>query len=38
MTIPFQLNLGAILNEFKDAADQAAYVILWVVSGGLPLL
>ena len=38
VTIPFQLNLGAILNEVKDAADQAAYVILWVVSGGLPLL
>jgi len=34
VTIPFTLDLGAVLQELKGALDRACYVILWDTSGG----
>ena len=34
VTIPFQLNVNALLREYRKAAPETAYVILWVISGG----
>lgn len=34
VTIPFTLDLGAVLQELKGALGRACYVILWDTSGG----